>query len=267
MDARGCRWRVRLLRDLPWGARKLIAGFAVVALIVASFFAGRLGQLVSMPVATATGFAPAVIDLGARAWGQVIPIELTFVNRGSEPLTVREVKSSCGCTVVSEGLPPGHVIEAGGSRRIAAKLDTQLNPGPKQRTISLVAEGGRTYAAAISVQVIGAWSVSTDAVDFGQVVIDAPSEVAALERDIEFASGEFDLLSVASSAGWLECALGERIGDRRSILLRVQPTALRRGANSCVVALVTNCDVKPNATVFVRVRAAHALVSSPDACC
>lgn len=217
-----------------------------------------------MPVATATGFAPAMIDLGARAWGQVIPVELTFVNRGSEPLTVREVKSSCGCTVVSEGLPAGHIIEPGGSRRIAARLDTQLNPGPRQRTISLVTQRGETYDVRITLEVEATWSVTPEVVDLGDVSLDEQVEPAS--RIVLFSSARDRLIEPPTvDSPWLTCAaLGADPPGQTRFALSVHRSALKPGLNVGTVRFTTDNRTKPATIVQARVRAFHEISARPE---
>lgn len=59
--------------------------------------------------------------------------EFVFKNTGDAPLIIKEVKSSCGCTVPEWPKTP---IEPGKTEKIVVKYN--MNPGPISKTITVV---------------------------------------------------------------------------------------------------------------------------------
>lgn len=74
-------------------------------------------------------------DFGKVKEGEVVSYNFTFQNKGTQPLIIKDVKTSCGCTaaVVSEkNLSPGK------SGSIKVDLDTSNRQGRMSRTVTVV---------------------------------------------------------------------------------------------------------------------------------
>ena len=74
-------------------------------------------------------------DFGKVKEGDVVNYEFKFQNKGSLPLTIKDIKTSCGCTaaVVSE-----KNIDPGKSGTIKVGLDTENRQGRMSRTITVI---------------------------------------------------------------------------------------------------------------------------------
>ena len=74
-------------------------------------------------------------DFGKVKEGDVVNYEFKFQNKGSLPLTIKDIKTSCGCTaaVVSE-----KNIDPGKSGTIKVGLDTKNRQGRMSRTITVI---------------------------------------------------------------------------------------------------------------------------------
>ena len=74
-------------------------------------------------------------DFGKVKEGDVVNYEFKFQNNGSLPLTIKDIKTSCGCTaaVVSE-----KNIDPGKSGTIKVGLDTENRQGRMSRTITVI---------------------------------------------------------------------------------------------------------------------------------
>jgi uncharacterized cupredoxin-like copper-binding protein len=74
-------------------------------------------------------------DFGKVKEGDVVNYEFTFQNKGAIPLTIKDIKTSCGCTaaVVSE-----KNIDPGKSGTIKVGLDTKNRQGKMSRTITVI---------------------------------------------------------------------------------------------------------------------------------
>ena len=73
-------------------------------------------------------------DFGKVKEGNVVEYTFKFHNKGNETLTIKDVRTSCGCTaalVSSEKLEPG--IEG----TLKVELDTKNRSGKMSRTITI----------------------------------------------------------------------------------------------------------------------------------
>jgi hypothetical protein len=208
------------------------------------------------------GFEPAQIDLGDQLWAQVVPVTLTFVNRGTSGLTIESAHSSCDCTVIEGGAFQGRAVTPGESLPVDVKLDTQKSPGLKARRIDLTAASGVRYSAVIRVNVVGTWSITPDALDFGEVVLDDgeddPRATVLYESDTD------NLLDISTSgAAWIEVQPNPADQGRIEILVRLVKARLAAGQNSASLVVGTDCALKPSAVVFLKARGVHELAISP----
>src|SRR5207247_362181 len=118
------------------------------------------------------GFTPAVVDLGEQKWGSVIPFQIFFVNHATKAVKIADVESSCGCTVVDTAALKGTAVASGQTLPIDVSLHTGKESGSRQRRITLRSESGESWGVDVLVNVLGSWSISTDSVDFGEIVLD-----------------------------------------------------------------------------------------------
>lgn len=103
--------------------KKILGLLAVILLTTASYAqAGAKMELKSDTVDYGTTSKEA--DNGLRAF--------EFTNTGDAPLIIKDVKSSCGCTVPSW---PKEPIAPGKSGKIEVKYN--MNPGPIRKTITV----------------------------------------------------------------------------------------------------------------------------------
>jgi hypothetical protein len=186
---------------------RLLAFGVIVAAVAGAYVYGRFhGADRSSAQAEQGGYAgfePAQIDLGDQLWAQVVPVALTFVNRGASPITIESAQSSCDCTVIEGGVFRGRRVTPGESLPVEVKLDTQKSPGLKARRIDLTAASGARYSAVIRVNVVGTWSITPDALDFGEVVLDDAEEDP--HATVLYESATDNLLDVSTSgAAWTE---------------------------------------------------------------
>lgn len=85
-------------------------------------------------------FEKMVHDYGTITQGDNGTCEFKFTNTGGAPLTLFNVKSSCGCTVPNW---PREAIEAGKSAVITVKYDTR-RIGPISKSITVTSNGSET---------------------------------------------------------------------------------------------------------------------------
>jgi hypothetical protein len=73
--------------------------------------------------------------------GQMATHEFVFTNTGTDPLTLTNVRASCGCTTPSW---PREVIEPGKSASIRAEYNSNGRPGTFTKNIFVTSNGGES---------------------------------------------------------------------------------------------------------------------------
>lgn len=95
--------------------------------------------LLAAPASAQLGFATTTHDFGEIEEGRTVTHTFVLTNRGAEPLVLRSVRPSCGCTTPSFTTEP---IEPGGAGEIVVEFDSQGRPGPFRKTIGVTAMAG-----------------------------------------------------------------------------------------------------------------------------
>jgi hypothetical protein len=91
-------------------------------------------------------FSPPVIlieqtefNWGKVPQGETVKHTFTVMNKGGAPLTITQVKASCGCTTVAK---PEKPIEAGKTDTITLEIDTKRFNGPVKKTADILSNAG-----------------------------------------------------------------------------------------------------------------------------
>jgi hypothetical protein len=127
--------------------------------------------------------------------------EFLLVNRLTEPVTILNVRASCGCTTGRAGVSQ---LAPGQSTVVEAEMDTRNFVGPKATTlyVSLVTAGGKESEArlAISANILSDVVLNPGSIDFGAVVRgETPSRVLTIDR-IGLSSWKVERMVCASRA-------------------------------------------------------------------
>jgi len=144
---------------------------------------------VAVSTAGAANWAEGLFTEKAHAFGPVprggkFRHEFLLVNRLSEPVTILNVRASCGCTTGRAGASQ---VAPGQSTVIEAEMDTRNFVGPKSTTlyVTLVTAGGKESEArlGISANILSDVVLNPGSIDFGAVVRgQAPSRVLTIDR-------------------------------------------------------------------------------------
>jgi len=93
-------------------------------------------------------FSPPVLHIeepafnwGKTLQGEVVKHSFTVINKGGAPLTISQVKASCGCTTVAK---PEKPIEPGKTDMITLEIDTKRFNGPVKKTADILSNAGAT---------------------------------------------------------------------------------------------------------------------------
>ena len=82
--------------------------------------------------------------------------EFIFTNTGDAPLVIKDVKSSCGCTIPEWPKTP---IEPGKSDKIVVKYN--MNPGPISKTITVMTNATNKPSGIVPLRIKGNVSVKS----------------------------------------------------------------------------------------------------------
>ena len=93
----------------------------------------------AVPAQAQLGFATLEHDFGKIQEGAKVTYTFVVTNRGANPLTIRSVRPSCGCTTPSFTADP---IEPGGAGEIVVEFNSAGRPGPFRKSIGVMAEAG-----------------------------------------------------------------------------------------------------------------------------
>ena len=107
-------------------------GFSIAAAVVVMLVtAGSLAVAADGPKLVVP---EKIKDMGTVAQGEILEIQFELVNEGDQPLEIRAVRPTCGCTVADFD----REIAAGTSGSVKAKLDTGDFSGPISKSILIM---------------------------------------------------------------------------------------------------------------------------------
>jgi hypothetical protein len=104
------------------------------------------GTRVYRPLPPPENFSPPVLHIDAPDYnwgsvfqGEVVKHNFVVMNKGGSPLTVSQVKASCGCTTVAK---PEKPIDPGQTALVTLEIDTKRFTGPIKKTADIVSNAG-----------------------------------------------------------------------------------------------------------------------------
>lgn len=198
-------------------------------------------------------FAEQRHDFGNVPRGVTVRHPFVLVNSLPEPVTVLDVRASCGCTkgrAVTTPVPPG------GSTTVEAEMDTRNFVGNKATTlyVTLVDATGREAEVrlGVSTTILSDLVLNPGTIDFGAVAKgDAPTQTLTIDR---VGMSGWQVKRMVSACRALEASLTEtaREGDAVSYRLTVslKPDA-RPGAIRDEIQLLTNDPETPVFPILV----------------
>jgi len=89
-----------------------------------------------------------VKDVGTVAQGDVVEVDFSIVNEGTDALQVKAVRPTCGCTVADYDKE----VAAGGTGAIKAKLDTKDFSGPISKSILIMTNDPREPTVSVVIK-------------------------------------------------------------------------------------------------------------------
>jgi hypothetical protein len=159
-------------------------GLGIMAAIEAVVVIGVMATPVSAANWADALFVEKAHDFGPVPRGAKVHHEFVLTNRLREPITIVNVRASCGCTT---GRALASVVPAGQAAAIEAQMDTRNFVGKKATTlfVTLVTASGREAEARLGVSstILSDIVLNPGTIDFGAVGRgQTPSQVLTIDR-------------------------------------------------------------------------------------
>jgi hypothetical protein len=142
----------------------------------------------AIPASAATWADPLFVeqghDFGPVPRGGKVRHNFVMTNRLNEPITIANVRASCGCTT---GKANASLVQPGQSAVIEAEMDTKNFVGPKATTlfVTLISAGGREaeVSLAVSSNILSDIVLNPGAIDFGTITRgQTPTQTLTIDR-------------------------------------------------------------------------------------
>jgi hypothetical protein len=205
-------------------------------------------------------------DFGPVPRGAKVRHVFRFTNRLDEPVTILDVRASCGCTA---GRATASVVPPGGSAAIDAEMDTRNFVGKKATVlrVSLVTAGGREAEVRLGVSstILSDVVLNPGTIDFGTVTRGKPaSQTLTIER---VGSRNWQALRMVSACRAIDAKLTETARDSRLVAYRLTVTLDPSTAPGPVrdeIRIITNDAEAPVIPVQVTAAVRGTVSASPS---
>lgn len=216
---------------------------------------------------TSGGFAqeveflnPDIIDFGEVQKGREIKGEIKFVNKGSEPIEVADVRPQCGCTAVK---PEKMIYASGEMATIPFSVDTKkFRPGVIRKSIHITFKNAPALAKTVYIQakVVTDININPRYINFQRVLLD-PDTVYSEFIEIEnTSSADIEITKISTPSELLKIhPVSTVIPAGKSHLVRVELTPKITGRHNTTVTIETNQANSSSFSVpvFINIKEAH----------
>lgn len=199
------------------------------------------GQATGKP----TIFSPEpIFDFGDRDNEQNVKHEFTIVNLGTAPLEIRDVRTSCGCTVAEL---EKRLLQPGEETHIGSTLNLSGRQGPQNRTITVATNDpdNPTYQLGFKGNAISAIMYDPQFINLGRVADDeVHSQTITLKSGTD--SVAFNVIGVDSSLPQIETeVVTVREGKEYQIIAR-NNEPLKEGNLNGLITINTDYAKRPS---------------------
>lgn len=202
---------------------------------------------------------PEIIDFGKIPQGEVITGTISFVNKSPTPITVEDVRPSCGCTAVK---PEKMVYASGETANIPFTIKTDKFSGPITKTIRVIFKDvePKTHVVTARATVITEVNVTPRFLNFQNIALNPDTLVTdffEIENTtdhpvkIEKISSSSELITIVPSSATIAP------GKSHLIRVEVRPRAVGRHSTSIFIETNNKKIVKKKLPVFFNVREMH----------
>lgn len=244
---------------MDWQIRRMVVGGAFWLLIAAGT-AGAAGWGEGL-------FSESAHDFGPVPRGGKVRHNFVLTNRLTEPITIVNVRASCGCTT---GRATASLLQPGQQTIIEAEMDTRNFVGAKATTLFVTlftASAQETEVRlGVNAMILSDIVLNPGSIDFGAVARgQATNQVLTLDR---VGSTTWRVTRMVSSSKVLNATLTEAKRDGNSVgyvlTVSIKPEA-PAGAIRDEIRLLTNDDETPSIPIPVTAVVRGDLSASPSA--
>ena len=251
----------------------VVAGLAALAL-VALPAAAQADHAHTDAVTAHEGAGHLAFDTESHSFGSFREGEpsvhtFTFTNTGTEPVTLTEVRASCGCTTPRYTTAP---VAPGGTGEIVVEYSSTGRPGPFDKTVTVAADGATPVVTTLRITGTVVADFAGSGVRQGTVVFDADlwdaAQVAAgaeVQHAFQFqnlGTTPLRIRSVRTTPEGVEVSFPDRpifADDVAAIVVTVaDPSAIARpnGAFEVALSVETTDPEQPVKSLLLRGRLA-----------
>ncbi len=210
---------------------------------------------------------PAEWDFGVKWYGEEAAAEVVMKNVGTGPLTIKNVRSSCGCTVAkpTEGTWNGKVLAPGATEVIKLSYNTKKAARKVSQTITIESDDSTSprYALKVSGEVKQAFDIKpAERVVFASIERDsAVTETVELSNNMD---QPIQLKLKDSEIGKMfDIKLDEiEAGKKYKLSVSTRPP-LKVGPNAGTIVLETGLEKNPEISIPVSAYIAPRVAVSP----
>ncbi len=106
---------------------------------------------------------PTRLSLGTIATGKFARGTVLITNTGTEPITINQCKTSCGCT--STNCPKGETLSPGQSEEVEIKITAGTRARQINKTVTFLVDGQKPVTLPVSVEVIAYVTLNPQTID------------------------------------------------------------------------------------------------------
>ena len=117
----------------------------------------------TQPAESTLSVEPARLALGTIATGKFARGTVLITNTGSEPITIDQCKTSCGCT--STKCPKGQTLSPGQSEEVEIQITAGTRARQINKTVTFLVKGQRPVTLPVSVEVIAYVTLNPQTID------------------------------------------------------------------------------------------------------
>jgi hypothetical protein len=197
--------------------------------------------------------------LGEIPWGRAVPVTFALANASANPITICRVDADCGCAAPTSSYE-GAVVAPGASARIDFLMNSGFDTGPGERQFRVALQSGEVLVSVVRAVVMGSYSVSETAVNFGDVDMGAREPV---RRRVRFVSRDTQLREVRADCDWIDAKFSGT-PEGADVVAEVVPGRLDVGVSYAGLLLSTTDTDRPTFRVALRVNGIAELMPVPS---
>jgi len=125
--------------------------------------ATRIPTPTTQPAESTLSVEPTRLSLGSIATGKFARGSVVITNTGTEPITINQCKTSCGCT--STKCPKGETLAPGQSEEVEIQITAGTRARQINKTVTFLVDGQRPVILPVSVEVIAYVTINPQTID------------------------------------------------------------------------------------------------------